>query len=93
MIYQTECGKVSQKSLIIKNAPTGMPKIQDEPTIQRVNGELKQRNNAKITLRWTICMVFFIDIVKPLLNTRPIGSLTAYLFVGTVIFSVSQSLG
>lgn len=93
MIYQTECGKVNQKSLIIKNAPTGMPKIQDEPTIQRVKGGVKERNNAKIALRWTICMVFFIDIVKPLLNTRPIGSLTAYLFVGTVIFSVSQSLG
>lgn len=58
-----------------------------------VKRELKQRHIAMIALGGTIGTGLFIGISNPLVKAGPLGSLIAYLFMGTVIFSVTQSLG
>lgn len=92
-IYQTNCEQLSQNSLIEDVLFTNIPKTDDEPTIQGVKRELKQRHIAMIALGGTIGTGLFIGIAQPLMNAGPVGSLIAYLFMGTVIFSVTQSLG
>lgn len=58
-----------------------------------VRRDLKQRHIAMIALGGTIGTGLFIGIATPLMRAGPLGSLIAYLFMGTVIFSVTQSLG
>lgn len=86
-------GQLSQNSLIENILYTDTPKTDDEPTTQGVKRELKQRHIGMIALGGTIGTGLFIGIAYPLMNAGPVGSLIAYLFMGTIIFSVTQSLG
>ncbi|CAL9728114.1 basic amino-acid permease [Monosporozyma unispora] len=72
---------------------TQEPKEQYESETHGVKRQLKQRHIAMIALGGTIGTGLFIGIAQPLMNAGPVGSLIAYLFMGTVIFSVTQSLG
>ncbi|CCK69690.1 amino acid permease KNAG_0C05920 [Huiozyma naganishii CBS 8797] len=58
-----------------------------------VKRALKPRHIAMIALGGTIGTGLFMGIAKPLRNAGPVGALIAYIFVGTIIFSVTQSLG
>lgn len=58
-----------------------------------VKRSLKQRHIGMIALGGTIGTGLFIGIATPLANAGPVGALVAYLFMGTVVFSVTQSLG
>lgn len=58
-----------------------------------VKRELKQRHIGMIALGGTIGTGLFIGISSPLTNAGPVGALIAYLFMGTLAYSVTQSLG
>lgn len=58
-----------------------------------VKRELKQRHIGMIALGGTIGTGLFIGLSTPLSNAGPVGALIAYLFMGTLAFSVTQSLG
>ena len=54
---------------------------------------LKQRHISMIALGGTIGTGLFIGLSTPLKNAGPVGALIAYLFMGTIAYSVTQSLG
>ncbi|CCE62117.1 hypothetical protein TPHA_0B04480 [Tetrapisispora phaffii CBS 4417] len=58
-----------------------------------VKRQLKQRHIGMIALGGTIGTGLFIGIATPLGNAGPVGALIAYLFMATIVFSVTQSLG
>ncbi|CCD22219.1 amino acid permease NDAI_0A00610 [Naumovozyma dairenensis CBS 421] len=58
-----------------------------------VKRELKQRHIGMIALGGTIGTGLFIGLSTPLTNAGPVGALIAYLFMGTLVYSVTQSLG
>ncbi|CCF57717.1 hypothetical protein KAFR_0D00700 [Kazachstania africana CBS 2517] len=58
-----------------------------------VKRELKQRHIGMIALGGTIGTGLFIGISTPLEDSGPVGSLIAYIFVGTLTYAVTQSLG
>ncbi|CCH58338.1 hypothetical protein TBLA_0A05450 [Henningerozyma blattae CBS 6284] len=59
----------------------------------QVKRELKPRHIGMIALGGTIGTGLFIGIATPIQNAGPVGSLIAYIFMGTLVFSVTQSLG
>lgn len=67
----------------------------EEGTVQdtEVKRELKERHTSMIALGGTIGTGLFIGISSPLMNAGPAGALIAYLFMGTLVFGVTQSLG
>lgn len=58
-----------------------------------VKRELKQRHIGMIALGGTIGTGLFIGLSTPLSQAGPVGALIAYLFMGTLVYSVTQSLG
>lgn len=92
-IAQILSEQISQHSFSEEIQSTHEPKEQDEIETQGVKRQLKQRHIAMIALGGTIGTGLFIGIAQPLINAGPVGSLLAYIFMGTVIFSVTQSLG
>lgn len=62
-------------------------------TNAEVKRELKQRHIGMIALGGTIGTGLFIGISAPLENAGPVGSLIAYMFMGTIAYSVVESLG
>ncbi|EDO19097.1 hypothetical protein Kpol_2000p64 [Vanderwaltozyma polyspora DSM 70294] len=59
----------------------------------RVKRALKQRHIGMIALGGTIGTGLFVGIATPLSNAGPVGSLIAYIFMGSVVYFVTQSLG
>lgn len=59
----------------------------------RVKRALKQRHIGMIALGGTIGTGLFVGISTPLSNSGPVGALIAYIFMGTIIYFVTQSLG
>lgn len=59
----------------------------------KVKRALKQRHLGMIALGGTIGTGLFVGIATPLHNAGPVGTLIAYLFMGTVVYFVTQSLG
>ncbi|AAS54039.2 AFR667Cp [Eremothecium gossypii ATCC 10895] len=58
-----------------------------------VKRALKARHISMIALGGTIGTGLFIVIASPLRTAGPVGSLLAYIFIGTVVYSITQSLG
>ncbi|AGO10846.1 AaceriAFR667Cp [[Ashbya] aceris (nom. inval.)] len=58
-----------------------------------VKRALKARHISMIALGGTIGTGLFIVIASPLRTAGPVGSLLAYIFMGTVVYSITQSLG
>jgi amino acid transporter len=58
-----------------------------------VKRSLKRRHIVMIALGGTIGTGLFIGTKAPLQNAGPVNSLIAYMFMGTLAFSVTQSLG
>lgn len=58
-----------------------------------VKRALKPRHVSMIALGGTIGTGLFISISGPLWNAGPVGSLIAFMFIGTLAYSVTQSLG
>ncbi|CAL9736378.1 arginine permease Can1p [Monosporozyma servazzii] len=58
-----------------------------------VKRELKQRHIGMIALGGTIGTGLFVGLSTPLADAGPVGALIAYLFMGTLVYSVTQSLG
>lgn len=76
----------------------GVRSIEEEEEVgmvheAEVKRELKQRHIGMIALGGTIGTGLFIGISSPLADAGPVGSLIAYLFMGSLVFSVTQSLG
>ena len=59
----------------------------------RVKRALKQRHIGMIALGGTIGTGLFVGIATPLSNAGPVGSLIAYLFMGSIVYFITQSLG
>ena len=66
---------------------------QGDVKVAEVKRELKQRHIGMIALGGTIGTGLFIGIATPLTNAGPVGALIAYMFMATIVFSVTQSLG
>ncbi|SCU81040.1 LADA_0B10880g1_1 [Lachancea dasiensis] len=58
-----------------------------------VQRQLKPRHVSMIALGGTIGTGLFIGIADPLQSAGPVGSLIAYLFMASLAYSVTQSLG
>lgn len=58
-----------------------------------VKRALKPRHVSMIALGGTIGTGLFVGIAKPLSLSGPAGSLIAYIFMGSVVYFVTQSLG
>lgn len=58
-----------------------------------VKRELKPRHISMIALGGTIGTGLFVGISTPLIDSGPVGSLIAYMFVGSIVYFVTQSLG
>ncbi|CEP60001.1 amino acid permease LALA0_S01e00760g [Lachancea lanzarotensis] len=58
-----------------------------------VQRSLQPRHVSMIALGGTIGTGLFIGIATPLQNAGPVGALIAYIFMGTLAYSVTQSLG
>ncbi|AMD19545.1 HCL606Cp [Eremothecium sinecaudum] len=58
-----------------------------------VKRELKARHISMISLGGTIGTGLFISTRVPLSQAGPVGSLIAYIFMGTIAYFVTQSLG
>ncbi|CCE62116.1 hypothetical protein TPHA_0B04470 [Tetrapisispora phaffii CBS 4417] len=59
----------------------------------RVKRALKQRHIGMIALGGTIGTGLFVGISTPLGNAGPVGALIAYIFMGSIIYFITQSLG
>ncbi|KAL3230453.1 Arginine permease CAN1 [Nakaseomyces bracarensis] len=59
----------------------------------RVKRALKQRHIGMIALGGTIGTGLFVGIADPLSKAGPVGSLISYIFMGTIVYFVTQSLG
>ncbi|CCH58339.1 hypothetical protein TBLA_0A05460 [Henningerozyma blattae CBS 6284] len=59
----------------------------------KVKRALKPRHIGMIALGGTIGTGLFIGISDPLQKSGPVGSLIAYIFMGTVVYFVTQALG
>ena len=58
-----------------------------------VKRDLKPRHITMIALGGTIGTGLFIGIATPLGNAGPVNALAAYLFMASIVYSVTQSLG
>ncbi|KAG0675973.1 arginine transporter Can1, partial [Kluyveromyces marxianus] len=58
-----------------------------------VKRALKPRHISMIALGGTIGTGLFVSIAGPLWNAGPVGSLISFMFIGTLAYSVTQSLG
>ncbi|CCD25738.1 amino acid permease NDAI_0F04200 [Naumovozyma dairenensis CBS 421] len=81
-----------------KNTPTTTPSKEnvsenEKDEYHEVKRDLSKRHIAMIALGGTIGTGLFLGIANPLMISGPVGSLIAYLFLGTVVYSVTQSLG
>ncbi|CAB4253952.1 similar to Saccharomyces cerevisiae YNL268W LYP1 Lysine permease [Maudiozyma barnettii] len=59
----------------------------------QVKRALKERHTSMIALGGTIGTGLFVGIATPLASSGPVGSLIAYIFMGSIIYFVTQSLG
>lgn len=59
----------------------------------RVKRALKPRHVSMIALGGTIGTGLFINLGEPISLAGPVGALIAYLFMGSIVYSVTQSLG
>ncbi|SCU95356.1 LAMI_0F02146g1_1 [Lachancea mirantina] len=59
----------------------------------QVKRGLKPRHISMIAMGGTIGTGLFISISTPLVNAGPVGSLIAYIFMGSLAYMVTQSLG
>ena len=59
----------------------------------RVKRALKERHIGMIALGGTIGTGLFVGISTPLTNAGPVGALIAYLFMGSIVFFITQALG
>jgi amino acid transporter len=58
-----------------------------------VKRALKPRHVSMIALGGTIGTGLFINLGEPISLAGPVGALIAYLFMGSIVYSVTQSLG
>ncbi|SCV02036.1 LAME_0G20142g1_1 [Lachancea meyersii CBS 8951] len=63
------------------------------PPAREVKRALQPRHVSMIALGGTIGTGLFIGIATPLQNAGPVGALIAYMFMGSLAYSVTQSLG
>ncbi|SCW03071.1 LAFE_0G02300g1_1 [Lachancea fermentati] len=64
-----------------------------ESRVEEVKRELKPRHVTMIALGGTIGTGLFISISEPLKDAGPVGALISYIFMGSIAYSVTQSLG
>ncbi|CCF58042.1 hypothetical protein KAFR_0D03940 [Kazachstania africana CBS 2517] len=60
---------------------------------KQVKRELKQRHIGMIALGGTIGTGLFVGIATPLADAGPVGALIAYIFMGSIVYFVTQALG
>lgn len=84
----TEDGIMSNKGLVDdEGAQCG------DITTKKVKRELKPRHMSMISLGGTIGTGLFVGISRPLAIAGPVGCLLGYLFMASIGFFVTQSLG
>ncbi|KAH3673285.1 hypothetical protein WICMUC_003744 [Wickerhamomyces mucosus] len=91
----------SQSNLNDSIEITKLPNIEDSVSIDeetevhetQVKRALKARHISMIALGGTIGSGLFIGTSTPLSEAGPVNALIAYLFMGTIVYSVTQSLG
>lgn len=59
----------------------------------KVKRALKQRHIGMIALGGTIGTGLFVGIATPLSKSGPVGALISYIFMGSIVYFVTQSLG
>lgn len=95
--YRLGYGQGSKKGNGNKeNGTTNAKSVQSEEEDYHeteVKRTLKARHISMIALGGTIGTGLFIVISSPLQMSGPLGSLLAYIFIGTVVYSITQSLG
>ncbi|ANZ74150.1 BA75_01195T0 [Komagataella pastoris] len=67
--------------------------ISETGEIKKVKRGLEERHVAMIALGGTIGTGLFIGISTPLKNAGPVNALIAYIYMASLAFSVTQSLG
>lgn len=67
--------------------------LESKAGAKEVKRALKSRHICMITLGGTIGTGLFIGISSPLANAGPVGTLISYIFMGTIAYSITQSLG
>lgn len=69
----------------------------DDVEIGSVEGEVKRDLSPRVVsmmaLGGTIGTGLFLNIATPLAGAGPVNALIAYIFVGTIVYGVTQSLG
>lgn len=67
----------------------------DEGDLQegQVKRALKPRHVSMIALGGTIGTGLFVGIASPLSSAGPVGALIAYIFMGSIVYFVTQSMG
>lgn len=89
-INKSQSGKTSSSNDLGLNYDTITTEEIKEYGVKR---SLNGRQISFIALGGTIGTGLFVGIGLPLHNAGPVGSLLAFIFVGTIIYSVIQSLG
>ncbi|AQZ18970.1 ALP1 (YNL270C) and CAN1 (YEL063C) [Zygosaccharomyces parabailii] len=91
-VYDHSIGSENGKS-DSKEGDIDEEELSGEVQDAEVKRALKPRHIGMIALGGTIGTGLFIGIAEPLENAGPVGALISYLFMGTLAFSVVQSLG
>ncbi|KAM3161458.1 Lysine-specific permease [Lachancea thermotolerans] len=75
--------------------PLGSDTESGEGDVQegKVKRALKPRHVSMIALGGTIGTGLFVGIASPLSYSGPVGALIAYIFMGTIVYFVTQSMG
>ncbi|AAS54040.1 AFR668Wp [Eremothecium gossypii ATCC 10895] len=81
------------KAEVLNHNTSEVESLCEKPNQSDVKRELKPRHVTMISLGGTIGTGLFIGIASPIRNAGPVGSLLAYIFVATMAYCVTQSLG
>jgi len=84
---------IINKTKSFDDSPNSDQEIEGNVKETEVKRALKRRHVTMIALGGTIGTGLFIGISTPLKNAGPVNALISYLFMATIAYSVTQSLG